>query len=171
MVKSNCDFSVDDFICSIENNNNDQIILNTNAMRAHIHTVIEGLLSSYVCSTFLKITHKFDSTKVIYNVSKIDIHVIKQELKTISFLLNNIEYLYDFEDKSKALALIYIYYYLILIDFERIDFVELNSNKGRTIMSNCNIDTINDYFDKLIENLDIYGKSENVLIRDVKNEK
>ena len=167
----NYHFSVDDYIKSIEDDNQSEIELNTYAMHCHIHMIFKQLLIDYANSNFIKTTHSFSSNRVLYEIYKTNMHIIKQELKIASYLIGNINYLYNFDDKESAIALVNIYYYFVLTDFDRIDFIELNSNKGRTIISGYLLDEINEYFDKLIEYLDVYNKSDNIRIRDVKNEK
>ena len=159
-------FSVEDYITSVENNNIQEIELNAYAIKAHVHFVLKELLLDYVNSSFSK--HSFN--KILQEVYGTNLHVIKQELKIIAYLINNLDYLNNIDDKSRAVALIKIYYYLILTDFDRIDFVELNTNKGRSVISNYLLEEINEYFDQIINYLDIYSKSDKVNIRDVKNE-
>ena len=167
----NYHFSVDDYIKSIEDNNQNEIELNTYAMHCHIQTIFKQLLVDYANSNFIKTTHSFSKNRVLYEIYKTNMHIIKQELKIASYLIGNINYLHNFDDTKSAIALVNIYYYFVLTDFDRIDFIELNSNKGRTIISGYLLDEINEYFDRLVEYLDVYSKSDNIRIRDVKNEK
>ena len=163
-------FNVDDYIQSIENNNEKEIIFNNIAMNYHIHTIFKDLLTNYTFANLSKIAYSYNPKSVLYNVSKINIHIIKQELKIATYLINNINYLDNIDDKDKALALIYVYYYFVLVDFDRIDYVELNSNKGRTIISDYLLDEINEYFDKITENLTILSESSNMRTKELNNE-
>ena len=168
---NNYNFNIDDFITSIEDNNKKEIQLNTYAMKVHIDILFKQSLADYIHSYFSMMIHSYSKNRVLYNVHNTNISIIKQELKVAAYLINNINYLYNFDDKDSALALINIYYYLIMTDFDRIDFVELNSNKGRTIISNYLLDEINLYLDKTIENLSIFSNNQKIFTKELKNEK
>ena len=129
----------------------------------------KALLGDLNFQKLAKIGYKVTFKKLNYQVSKIDILTMKQEIKVASWLINTIDYLYNIDDVNKAIAIIRIYYYLTLIDFARVEFVQINSNDGRTFITEYMLNDINDYFDKISINLNIFSDDE--LTKELKHEK
>ena len=162
---------VNDYKRCIENDDKEANTCNIVAIKHHINTIYNNLLMFHKLEKFTKIGYFITNQKLKYNLTKTDISIIRQELNIIIWLINNIDYLYNYDDKNKAIAIINIYYYLTLIDFDRVEFLEINSNKGRTIIASNPLDNIKDYIDEIISNLAIFDDKDKDLKRElVKNE-
>ena len=158
----NCEFKVDDYIDSIKNNDEYSIIYNACAIEHHLNILSKSLLLLYNYEKLARVAYILKPNKLSYNVSNINILLLKKKIKIIIWLLNNINYLYNIEDDEKAISLINIYHYLVLLDFERIDFLDINSNKGRKVLASYMLNTIDNYFDKIIFNIHIYDDSKDL---------
>ena len=163
---------VSDYIKCIENNDKDTNEYNIIAIKHHLTIIYNNLLLFYNLEKMTKLGYFITRQKLRYQVFKTDIFTMKQELKIILWLFNNIDYLYDYDNKNKAISLINIYYYLTLIDFNRVEFLELNINKGRTIINTNPLLTMQQYLDEIIKNLTIFDdKNEELKKELVKDEK
>ena len=164
-------FSVDDYLNSIKINDKKAIALNTLAIKSHLDIILNNLLFSYNYEKLSRIFYALTLRKLNYTVSNVNINIIKQEVKIISWLIHNIDYLYTINDKNKNIYIINIYYYLTLIDFDRIEFVEINSNKGRTIIADYMINNINNYLDEITNNFKYFDDKTDIKKALIRNEK
>lgn len=163
---------INDYIKCIENNDKEANTQNIIAMKHHINVIYNNLLIFHKLEKITKIGYFITNQKLKYSLTKTDISIIRQELNIIIWLFNNIDYLYTYDDKNKAIAIVNIYYYLTLIDFDRVEFLEINSNKGRTIIASNPLENVKDYIDEIITNLTIFDDEDKELKRElIKNEK
>lgn len=137
----------------IDNNINIDVTKLTN----NLELLLDKLLQEYHKDILQKIITKITNKQVLHSILKTNIYIIKHEFKIVVWLFDNLNYLFNIENKDKAKIIINIYHYLLLIDYNRKEYKENNSIKGRSIITTYNLSNIDDYIEKISELLNEYN--------------
>jgi hypothetical protein len=129
-----------------------------------INTYYKKIINFYNVEKVFKIIY-FLSNEMLYELNKRNLIILKAELKLAIFLKNNLEYLDDFDNKEILMNYLKLVNGLFNLDVIRQEYIEQNSNKGRTIFTDYKLEEINNILSNLATIMDTFVSNNNLLCK------
>lgn len=126
-------------------------LINVDELENHINVMLDNLIKECQKDKFHKIIYQITNQKKSYIIIKSNIEIIKHEFEIIVWLLDNISYLNNIDNKDKASLIIKIIYYLTLIDYNRFEYKNNNMIEGRSVVTTFYLENIDKYIDIISE--------------------